>query len=92
LQKHLGEQVSARGKFSLYGLPGPFILNGDQTIYIYRKPVREFSYGKEYSRMEGREVRLTGILRFQHFEPSPEQHPPDYFYFEGETVRFELVK
>jgi hypothetical protein len=92
LQKHVGKQVTARGKFSLDGLPGPFIRYGDQAIYIYRKPVGEFSYGREYSRTEGHEVRLTGILRFQHFEPSPEQHPPDYFYFEGETVRINLVK
>jgi len=92
LQKHLGQQVTMRGKFSLYGVVGPFIRSGDQEVYVYRKPVREFSYGKEYSRMEGHEVRLTGILRFKHFEPSPGQHPPDYFYFEGETVRFEPVK
>jgi hypothetical protein len=90
LQKHLGQRVTVRGKFSMGGLVGPYVRYGDREISVYRKS--SFSYGKEYGRMEGREVRLTGILRFEHFEPSPEQHPPDFFYFEGETVQIELVK
>jgi hypothetical protein len=82
--------VTMRGKFSLRGLVGPFIRIGSQTIYL--KPKGSYSWGKEYERMEGREVSVTGTLEFEHFPPSSLQHPPDHFYFQAEAARIELIK
>ena len=39
--------------------------------------------------MEGKDVRVTGTLRFAHYEAFPE-HPPDQFYFEAEKAKIEL--
>ena len=89
-QENLGKVVMARGTFSLWGMVGPFIRIGDREIYI--KATGNYSWGKEYRRLEGKEVKVTGTLGFQHFEPSPEQHPPDYFYVNAETAKIELVK
>ena len=89
LLAHLGEKVTLHGKWSLYGLEGPYIVaNNGLSIYVVSKG--NFSWGKKYARMEGKDVRVTGILRYAHYEPSPEQHPPDHFYFEAETATIEL--
>ena len=90
LRQHLGKIVTLHGTFSMRGLVGPFIQVADQTIYLEAKG--SYSWGKEYDRLEGHEVKITGTLEFQHFEPSPAQHPPDYFYFRAETARIELVR
>jgi hypothetical protein len=80
---HLGEKVTMHGKWSLRGVTGPYILANNREIYLVSKG--SFSWGEEYLRMEGKDVRVTGILRHAHFEPSTEQHPPDYFYFEADS-------
>lgn len=85
---HVGEKVTMRGKWSLRGLIGPYILANNRPIYLV--PLRNFSWGETYARMEGKNVRVTGVLRYAHYEPSPEQHPPDHFYFEAETATIEL--
>jgi len=72
------------------GLVGPFIVIANREVYL--SPKGNYSWGKEYRRLEGHEVSITGMLEFQHFEPSPGQHPPDYFYFQAETAKIELVK
>lgn len=93
LQQHLGERVTMRGNFSLRGKIGPFILVGQRPIYLV--PKGSFSWGEPYVSMEGRNVRVTGTLRFVHYpDPSPEALPagraPDHFYFEAETAKVEL--
>ena len=85
---HVGEKVRMHGKWSLRGVVGPFILANNRPIYLVSKG--NFSWGEKYSRMEGKDVRVTGVLRYAHYEPSPEQHPPDHFYFEAETADIEL--
>ena len=80
---HVGEKVSMHGKWSLRGMVGPYILAHNGPIYLVSKG--NFSWEK-FERMEGKDVRVTGVLRYAHFEPSAEQHPPDYFYFEAETA------
>jgi len=91
LLAHVGERVTMHGQWSLYGLEGPYIVTANgRSIYLVSKG--NFSWGKEYSRIEGKDVRVTGILRHAHYEPSPEQHPPDHFYFDSETAKIELNK
>ncbi len=79
-----------RGKFSLRGVVAPFIRVGIRTIYL--KPKGSYSWGKKYERMDGRAVRVTGTLEFEHFPPSSLQHPRDYFYFQPEAASIELIK
>jgi Domain of unknown function (DUF4440) len=93
LQQHLGERVQMRGRFSLRGKVGPFILVGGRPIYLV--PTGAFSWGEAYARMEGKDVHVTGTLRFAHYptptpEALPEGRPSDHFYFEAETAQIEL--
>ena len=93
LQKHVGENVTMHGQFSLYGKIGPFILVAGRPIYLV--PHGSFSWGEPYASMEGQDVRVTGTLRFAHDpEPPPGDSPvaraPDHFYFEAETAKVEL--
>jgi len=93
LQQRLGENVTMRGQFSLYGKIGPFILVGGRPIYLV--PQGSFSWGESYESLEGKPVRVTGTLRFAHYpEPPPGDsavaHAIDHFYFEAETAKVEL--
>ncbi|HEY6047099.1 MAG TPA: hypothetical protein VIU65_10890 [Pyrinomonadaceae bacterium] len=88
--EHRGKVDMARGKFSMRGIVGPFIHIDDGLIYL--KSDGNYSWGKEFERMEGKDVRVTGTLEFRHYEASPGQHPPDYFYFRAETAKIELIK
>ncbi len=95
LHQHVGELVTIRGKFSLRGKIAPFILVNGRPIYT--EPSGSFSWGQDYANMEGRDVRVTGTLRFAHYPtPSPqalsEGRAPDHFYFEAETAKIELVR
>jgi hypothetical protein len=95
LQQHVGQLVTMHGEFSLRGKIAPFILVGGRPIYI--KPSGSFSWGEDDAKMEGRDVRVTGTLRFAHYpDPSPQALPvgraPDHFYFEAETAKIELVR
>lgn len=96
LQRHVGETVTMRGVFSLRGKVGPFILVGGRPIYL--ESLRSFSWGEPYARMEGKEVRVTGTLRFIHYpevppsKASPVARATDHFYFEAETVKVDLIE
>jgi hypothetical protein len=95
LQRHVGERVNMRGKFSLRGKTGPFILVGGRPVYLV--PKGSFSWGEPYASMEGLDVSVTGTLMFAHYtQPAqgalPEGRPTDHFYFEAETARVELIK
>jgi hypothetical protein len=85
---HVGENVTLHGKWSLRGLVGPYILVNNRSVYLVSKG--NSSWGEKYARMEGKDVRITGVLRYRHYEPSTEQHPHDHFYFETETAKIEL--
>jgi hypothetical protein len=95
LQQHLGERVTMHGQFSLRGKVAPFILVGGRPVYLV--PKGSFSWGEPYASMEGREVRVTGTLRFAHYPEPPPDAPPegrasDHFYFEAETAKVELSR
>jgi hypothetical protein len=93
LQQHLGERVTMHGKFSLRGKVGPFILVGERPIYL--KPKESSSWNRSYEGMEGKEVRVIGILRFAKNPASsggdlPAGRPSDHFYFEAESAKIKL--
>ena len=95
-QALVGKQITIRGKFSLLGKVGPFIVpaNGE-TVYL-ENTKGSFTWGKPYSEMEGKVVTATGVLRFYH--PSPAKPPgravqrvSDHFYFEAENTQLRLI-
>ena len=100
----VGKQVTIRGKFSLRGVVGPYLLLGNQQA-VYLVPKGSFTWGKPYSAMEGKLVAATGTLRFFHspdtkpadqamarrYPPDASARPRDYFYFEAETARLQLI-
>jgi len=93
LQRHLGESITLHGRFSLRGKTGPFILVGTRPIYL--EASGSFVWGDRYAKMEGRDVSVTGTLRFAHYADGPQNSLPaarasDHFYFEAETARVEL--
>jgi hypothetical protein len=93
LQQRIGDRITLRGRFSLRGKVGPFILVSGHPIYLV--PKGQFSWGEPYASMEGRDVRVTGTLRFAHYPEPPQQalpegRAPDHFYFEAETAKVEL--
>src|SRR5215470_2057465 len=57
-----GKQVTIRGKFSLLGKPGPYILLGNRQV-VYVLPKGSFTWGKPYTEMEGELVTATGTDR-----------------------------
>jgi hypothetical protein len=92
LHQHLGEKVTMHGKFSLRGKTGPFILVRKRPIYI--KP-SEPSWNRSYAGMEGKDVQVTGILRFAKNPQAgsgdlPAGTPSDHFYFEAESAEINL--
>ena len=94
-QTLIGKQITVRGKFSLRGVAGPYILLGNQQV-VYLVSSGSFTWGKPYSEMEGKLVEATGTLRLYHSpnaEPADQSmaRPPDYFYFEAETAQLRLI-
>ena len=91
----IGKQVTIRGKFSLSGKFGPYVLLGNQQV-VYLESRGSFTWGEPYSEMEGKLVAATGTLRFHH---SPEAEPAypakaravDHFYLEAETAQLRIV-
>ena len=91
----IGKQVTIRGKFSLWGKFGPYVLLDNQHG-VYLVPKGSFTWGKPYSEMEGKLVAATGTLCFYH---APDAEPadravaraPDYFYLEAETAQLRLI-
>ena len=93
LQRHVGENVTMHGKFSLYGKIGPFILVAGRPIYLVARG--SSSWGEPYASMEGQDVRVTGTLRFAHYPEPPSGDSPvaralDHFYFDAETTKVEV--
>jgi hypothetical protein len=95
LRTLIGKQVSIRGKFSLRGKFGPYVLLSNQQV-VYLVPRGSFTWGEPYSEMEGKLVAATGTLSFYHAPNAEPADPafaqaPDYFYFEAETAQLRLV-
>ena len=91
----IGKRITVRGRFSLQGKVGPYVLLDNQQV-IYLVPRGSFTWGKPYSEMEGKVVRAAGTLRFFHSYDlkSADQtmaRPPDYFYFEAENAQVRLI-
>ena len=91
----IGKQVTIRGKFSLRGKFGPYVLLGNQQV-VYLEPKGSFTWGKPYSEMEGKLVEATGTLRFYHAPPAePSERAvaraPDHYYFAVETTQLRLI-
>lgn len=95
LHELIGKQVTIRGKFSLRGKFGAYVLL-DNEHAVYLVPKGSFTWGEPYSQMEGKLVAATGTLSFYH---SPDAEPadpavaraPDYFYLEAETAQVRLI-
>ncbi|HVS20954.1 MAG TPA: hypothetical protein VHD88_03860, partial [Pyrinomonadaceae bacterium] len=92
LRRHLGESVTMHGRFSLRGKIGPFILVDGRPVYLVSSG--SFVWDRNYEKLEGLAVRVTGTLRFAHYpdatqDPLPVARVPDHFYFEAETARVE---
>ena len=94
-QALVGKQITIRGRFSLWGKFGPYVLLDNQDgVYLVSKT--SFTGGNPYSEMEGKLVAATGTLRFYHAPPAKPTRravarPPDYFYFEAETTQLRLI-
>jgi len=69
----IGKQVTIRGKFSLWGKFGPYVLLGNQQV-VYLVPRGSFTWGEPYSEMEGKLVAATGTISFYH---APNAEPAD---------------
>jgi hypothetical protein len=91
----IGKQVTIRGKFSLWGKFGPYVLRGNQEVYLVNIS-STFTWGEPYSQMEGKFVAVTGTLRFYKeppFVPTDRAvaHAFDHYYFEAETAQVQLI-
>ena len=92
----IGQQVALRGKFSLRGKVGPFVLVNGGPVYLIAKD--SFNYG-QHSKLEGKLVAVTGIILFYRPPTTSETAPdsavarlPDYFYFDAESAKVHLVE
>ena len=93
-QALVGKQITIRGKFSLLGKPGAYVVLDNQQL-VYLEPSGSFTWGKPYSELEGKLVAATGTLKLFHtdFGPGDQavQIPPDHFYFEAESTQLRLI-
>jgi hypothetical protein len=94
-QALVGEEITIRGKFSLWGKFGPYVeLDNHQAVYLV--PRGSFGWGAPYAEIEGKHVAATGFLAFYKAPPyKPTKrtvaHAPDYFYFDAETTKLRLI-
>ena len=88
LMKQVGERVTLTGTYSEQGVYGSFVVVNNQQMSM--RPAYAFPTDK-YHQLEGKQVRITGVLRYAHYTGGG-QHPPDGFYFESETVTIELAE
>ena len=90
LLRQVSQEVTLHGTFSLRGKFGPFIQTDTGPIYLVASD--SFSWNDDHGRLEGKSVRVTGVLRFAHYADaisgtSSEGHPQDHFYFEAEKAK-----
>ncbi len=90
LQRLVGQSVTLSGKFELAGKEGPYIYCNGRPVYLVAQG--SYSRGSEYDSLQGKEVSISGVLHFRHFERAKtsdviEQVPVDFFYFDAETAK-----
>jgi hypothetical protein len=93
LHHHVGHRVTLSGPFSLRGKIGPFILVGGRPVYLVSHGT--FSWNGRLEQMEGKNVRVTGTLRFACCaeltrDDLPVGRPSDHFYFDAASATVEL--
>ncbi len=62
LHRLVGQTITLRGNFSLRGKFGPYILVNSGPVYL--QPTGSFTWGRSWADMEGRMVKVTGVLHF----------------------------
>ena len=93
-QTLVGRQITIRGKFASLTKGDPYVvLDNGQDVWI---GPRETAMEETYSRMDGKLVEATGILRFYHAPDAKPgaravQIPPDHFYFEPGTSQLRVI-
>ena len=93
----IGKQITIRGKFSLRGKFGAYVvLDNQQVVDLEPRGPGTFTWGKPYSEMEGKLVEATGTLRFYHEPPAALSdrtvaRAPDHYYFAVETAHLRLI-
>jgi len=93
----IGKQITIRGKFSLHGKFGAYVvLDNQQVVDLEYTGPGTFTCGKPYSEMEGKLVEATGTLRFYHEPPAEPSdravaRAPDHYYFAVEAAQLRLI-
>ncbi len=93
----IGKQITIRGKFSISGKFGAYVvLDNQQVVDLEYTGPGTFTWGKPYSEMEGKLVEATGTLRFYHAPPAEPSdravaRAPDHYYFAVETAQLRLI-
>ena len=92
----IGQPVTLRGKFSLYGKLGSVLEVEGHTVYIISE--RMFAE-RRYEPMQDKIVSVTGTLRFFKAPPQPDfirgvaiPKTPDHFYFKAERASIQLTQ
>lgn len=88
LHSFVNKTVTLHGRYVVEGKMGPYIHTTAGSVYLLKEisgpTPRDSSF-------EGENVRVTGTLRFQHFDrpatTEPVDLPPDYFYFDAATAK-----
>jgi hypothetical protein len=96
LRERVGQKVTLRGRFSLRGKQAPFVLVGDEPVYLVAEA--PFTWGEPYISMENREVTIAGVLK--RFEPPRTATPipdrvqqlPPYFFFEMRDTTISVAR
>jgi hypothetical protein len=93
----IGKQITIRGKFSLRGKFGAYVvLDNHQVVDLEATGPGTFTWGKPYSEMEGKLVEATGTLMFYHAPPAEPSdravaRAPDHYYFAVKTTQLRLI-
>jgi hypothetical protein len=104
LDAHLGRVVSLRGKLGV-GMHGDFLAGAtpkDVVFYIIadRPPSGHYRRPESWDQLRGRQVRVTGTLKFRKFPRPPDgkyeggwsQPPPDYYYMVLQQTQIQPVE
>ena len=92
LERMVGQDVTLSGKFELYGKMGPFIYCNGQPVYLV--PQGSYTWGSQYDSLQGKEVSISGVLHYRHFERARTsdvvEQPLEFYYFDPETAKVGL--
>jgi hypothetical protein len=90
LRPFIDEKVTIHGEFMLTGKPAPYVQTHAGRVYLV--PKGSFSWGPDYQRLQGKIVKITGILHSRHLDQvagseTVEPSQDYYFYIDAETAR-----